>query len=90
VKDDPGFDVWRDTSTLYLTVYSGHLWPGDDSAAPAVASGVITIHVPDFLRQLTTFRTEPRSREAFERFGRFFLGTLWDVYGKALISSHAD
>ncbi|MEH1126944.1 GMC family oxidoreductase [Micromonospora sp. CPCC 206061] len=90
VQDDPGFDVWRDTSTLYLTIYSGHLWPGDDSAAPAVASGVITIHVPDFLRQLTTFRTEPRSREAFERFARFFLGTLWDVYGKVLTSSHAD
>lgn len=84
VRDDPGFDVWRDTSTLYMTVYSGHLWPGDDSAAPVVASGVITIHVPDFLRQLTTFRTEPHSGKAFERFGRFFLGTLWDVYGKAL------
>ncbi|MEO7421420.1 MAG: GMC oxidoreductase [Ornithinibacter sp.] len=81
VRDEAGFDLWRDTSTLFVTVRQGHLPPGVD-AGPVVASGVITIHVPDFLTQLTTFRTwggDPVG--ALEGFGTLFLGQLWDVYG---------
>ena len=53
-----------------------------------VAAGVITIHLPDFLRQLTTFRTEgARPAHAMEEFGPLFLGQLWDVYGPALSGS---
>ena len=57
VHDDPGVDVWRDTSTLYVRVLAGHVPPGGDEGR-VVGAGVITIHVPDFMRQLTTFRTE--------------------------------
>ncbi|HZN20799.1 MAG TPA: GMC family oxidoreductase [Micromonosporaceae bacterium] len=85
VHDDPGFDVWRDTSTLYLRVLEGHVQPDGDESAGVVASGVITIHIPDFLRQLTTFRAHgPRPAHAMERFGRLFLGELWDAYGPKL------
>ncbi|MEO7981044.1 MAG: GMC oxidoreductase [Sporichthyaceae bacterium] len=88
VHDDPGLDVWRDTSTLYLLVHSGHTAPGSDTDGPVVAAGIITIHVPDFLRQLTTFRTDgPQPAHAMESFGRLFLGELWDVYGAALAGS---
>ncbi|MEJ3744440.1 GMC oxidoreductase [Actinomycetes bacterium KLBMP 9797] len=82
VHDDPGVDLWRDTTTLSVRVLAGHLPPGDDgTTAPVVASGVITIHAPDFLRQLTTFRaTGPRPAHTLSEFGRFFLGELWDVY----------
>jgi hypothetical protein len=35
-----------------------------------------------FARQLTTFRTQgPHPVASLERFGRFFAGQLWDVYG---------
>ncbi len=86
VRDDPGLDVWRDTSTLYVRIFDGHLEPpteGRDDDAPVLAAGVITIHIPDFMKQLTTFRTWGASRVgALEGFGRLFLGQLWDVYGR--------
>lgn len=88
VHDDPGFDVWRDTSTLYTRILAGHVLADDDASARTVAGGVLTIHIPDFLRQITTFRTGgPRPAHALEEFGRLFLGQLWDVYGSALMTS---
>ncbi len=88
VHDDPGLDVWPDTSTLYVRIHSGHVAPGAKDEGRVVAAGVITIHLPDFMRQLTTFRTEgPQPVHAMESFGRLFLGQLWEVYGPALSGS---
>ena len=82
VRDDPGLDVWRDTSTLYVRVFDGHLEPGVDDGS-VLAAGVITIHIPDFMEQLTTFRTSGDGPVgAMEGFGRLFLGQLWEVYGR--------
>jgi cholesterol oxidase len=82
VHDDPGLDLWPDTSTLYVRILSGHVPAGEDEDAPVLAAGMITIHVGDFGRQMTTFRTDgPRPVHALEAFGRLFLGRLWEVYG---------
>lgn len=84
VHDDPGVDVWRDTTTLSVRLLAGHAHPHDDASTDVLGAGVITIHVPDFLRQLTTFRTRgPNSGAALAAFGRLFLGELWEVYGPA-------
>ncbi|MEV4112864.1 GMC oxidoreductase [Nonomuraea sp. NPDC049695] len=81
VHDDPGADVWHDTSTLYVRILRGHTAPAGDAEAEVVAAGVIRIHLPDFMHQLTTFRTwGPEGPVALVRFGRLFLGELWDVY----------
>jgi cholesterol oxidase len=88
VHDDPGIDVWPDTSTLFVRVHAGHVPPGAAEEGRVVAAGVITIHLPDFMRQLTTFRTDgPHPARAMEQFGRLFLGQLWEVYGPALSGS---
>ncbi|MFF9646389.1 GMC family oxidoreductase [Kitasatospora aureofaciens] len=85
VHDDPGFDLWRDTSTLYYRLLSGHVLPDGDDAAPVLGAGVLNILVRDFVHQLTTFRTAgPHPARALERFGRLFLGELWAVYGPQL------
>jgi cholesterol oxidase len=82
VEDDPGFDLWRDTTTLYTRVLRGHVDPADDERAEVVAGGIIHIHGLDFAKQLTTFRTDPPNRvEAMARFGALFAGDLWTVYG---------
>jgi hypothetical protein len=85
VRDDPGFDVWRDTTTLYTRVLRGHVVrPEDDEAADVVASGIIRITIPAFARQLTTFRASGPSvgarLAALAAFGRLFMGQLASVY----------
>jgi cholesterol oxidase len=86
VHDDQGFDVWTDTSTLYIRILRGHVAPADDEGAEILASGKLRILIPDFARQLTTFRVDgpgPTERvAALAAFGRSFMGDLWDVFGK--------
>jgi hypothetical protein len=86
VRNDPGTDVWPDTSTLYTRVLQGHVEARDDPGAEIVASGIIHIRPLDFLRQLTTFRAEGPSRAArvaaLSRFGALFMGQLWQVYAR--------
>jgi cholesterol oxidase len=82
VHDEPGLDVWPDTSTLYVRILTGHTQPYTDDQASVVGAGVLHILVPDFVHQLSTFRTNgPRKTHALTSFGRFFLGELWAVYG---------
>ncbi len=79
IDDDRGLDLWRDTTTLYVTVR-------ETEAGPPLAKGVLTIHPQDFMIQMTTLKVpgaqDARQRlEATARFGRFFSGALFDVYG---------
>src|SRR5690606_13485182 len=34
VHDDPGIDLWPDTSTLYTRILAGHVEPAGDAEAP--------------------------------------------------------
>ncbi|MDT4988430.1 MAG: cholesterol oxidase [Micromonosporaceae bacterium] len=57
----------------------------DPAAAQAAVcgAGVAHIRIEDFAHQLTTIRTDgPDHRAALLHFGQFFLGQLWDVYGR--------
>jgi cholesterol oxidase len=84
VEDDPGFDLWRDTTTLFTRVLRGHVGEVAGEEPEVVAAGIIHIHGLDFARQLTTFRCDPPSRlDALGRFGALFAGDLWAVYGPA-------
>jgi hypothetical protein len=100
IKDDPGFDLWQDTTTLYTRILKGHITAqqeealNQDRAALAAAllgSGIIVIPFFSFLKQLTTFRAEGPSfsdrAAALARFGRLFMGKLWDVYAREVLSS---
>jgi cholesterol oxidase len=82
VEDDPGFDLWRDTTTLFTQILRGHVEEGAGEEPEVVAAGIIHIHLGDFARQLTTFRCDPPTRlDALARFGALFAGDLWAVYG---------
>jgi predicted acylesterase/phospholipase RssA len=89
IRDDPGADLWRDTTTLVTRIYRGHVEPGDEAAAEVVASGVLRILPLDFLRQLTTFRVRAPTLgdrlEIIRRFGQLFAGRLWDVYAREVL-----
>jgi cholesterol oxidase len=81
VRDDPGFDVWSDTSTLYTRVLAGHVAAEEEPGAPVIGTGILHILKRDFARQLTTFRVRPAHRvDALGRFGALFAGALWETY----------
>jgi cholesterol oxidase len=83
VENDPGFDLWPDTSTLFTYIYAGHVEPDGDDDAEIVASGVLHIRPTDFAVQMTTLRVNPPHRvDAIGRFGALFAGDLWEVYAK--------
>jgi cholesterol oxidase len=84
VRDDAGFDVWKDTTTLFTQVLRGHVEVGGDADAELVASGVLRIRVRDFAKQLTTFRAGGPSLGAqlgaLVKFGWIFMAQLAQAY----------
>lgn len=84
IHDDPGIDLWPDTSTLYTKVLRGHVGPEEEAKAELVASGILRIRKLDFIRQLTTFRGSGRTKMAglrgLARFNMLFAGELRKVY----------
>jgi cholesterol oxidase len=85
IQEDPGHDVWADTTTLFTRLLRGHVGPEEEGAAEVFASGIIHIYHRDFLKQLTTIRAEAPTlaerNRAHVRFGKAFFGPLWEVYG---------
>jgi len=81
VEDDQGFDLWGDTTTLFVHI---------EENGAVRAAGIIRLTVLDLMKQLASFRVEgPTLGErtaAMARFGAFFLGRLWDVYARQVIS----
>lgn len=89
VQDNVGPDIWKDTTTLMTNILEGHVSKEDEPNAQIVAVGKLRIRVLDFLHQLTTFRADAPTfsarADALEKFGKVFLGGLWDVYGPSLM-----
>lgn len=82
VRNDPGLDIWTDTSTLHVTLLRGHVPPS--GTAPVLGAGVLRILPLDFARQLTTFRAHGEDPvRALGQFGSFFGSALWNIYGPA-------
>ena len=82
-KDDalPVKEIWEDTSTLYVDIRE------HDEKGVIVARGILRIMVPDFAAQIATIaptrlRDVKASARAVTRFGSYFFGKLWGVYGE--------
>ncbi len=86
VYDDPGVDLWSDTTTLYVRLLRGHVasqdvgwdvdWSDADGGRPGgpevVGAGVLRLTPLDFARQLTTVRAHaPTAAERAEAVRRF-------------------
>lgn len=82
VQDDPGFDLWKDTTTLYTQLHQG-----TDKLAPVVGAGILSLNPGELAKLVSTIRvTNAKSAkekaQALLDFGHFFLGQLWETYGK--------
>ena len=85
ICDDPGLDLWADTTTLFFTVHEGR-----DAGGPVAGRGILRIHLLDFLRQMTTFkiidaRNVIASWWLSLRFNLFFARNLLSVFGGPLV-----
>ena len=81
VRHDPVFDLWRDTTTLFTALHSG-----TDKSGPVVGAGILTIDLDRFMKLISSIKVTNAPSIADQgstllRFGRFFLGELWDTYG---------
>jgi hypothetical protein len=76
VRDDPGFDVWKDTTTLYTVLHGGA-----DESGPVAGAGILSLGVEALTRMMTTMRATDGGLGPLVKFGRLFLGSLWEVYG---------
>ncbi|HET9899278.1 MAG TPA: GMC oxidoreductase [Streptosporangiaceae bacterium] len=78
----PPSRIWPDTSTLHIRLLEGHVAEDVDHAARIIAKGTLHLRLTAFAQELTTIRAKgPHEAVALERFGRFFAGQLWEVYG---------
>jgi len=80
VRDDPGFDLWSDTTTLFTRLHAGH-----DAQGAVVAAGILTLGMTDLARLVASMQVLGSDGitdkvETLGRFGRFFMGQLWDNY----------
>jgi len=84
VRDDPGFDMLADTTTLYTKLYMG-----TDKSGTVVGAGILTLGVFDLMSLVSTIRTTGtsgagESAAVIAKFGKFFMGELWERYGPAM------
>lgn len=82
IDHGPPTEIWPDTTTLFYRVLVGHVFEGEDDGTGIAGAGSLRISLIAFMRQLTTFRARgPRGLLGLIRFGCFFAGQLWRVYG---------
>jgi hypothetical protein len=69
VRDNPALDSWRDTSTLFVTLYEGTLDVGDiDGQRRCVWAGAAHVELTDFLfKQLRSLRVTPNPKDDASR-----------------------
>jgi cholesterol oxidase len=85
VENEKGFDLWADTSTLYITVYEGT----NDSGA-VVGKGMLKIAPTDFAVQMTTMKAVDtagnlESLNAIKNFSVVFSENVINTYIKRLL-----
>lgn len=82
VRDDPGLDLWKDTTTLFTRLHEG-----EDASGPVVGAGVLSLGPKEILGLASTITAQNAGSAASQaavvlKFGRFFLGELWESYLK--------
>ncbi len=85
IENDPGFDVWKDTTTLFAQLAE----VGVDGVpiAPPLSKGILRISPLGVLRQLASFRTAGAggpvaAARTYVRFVGFFLREVRATYGR--------
>jgi hypothetical protein len=78
IRDDL-FDMWEQTTTLFTRLHRG-----PDRSAPVAGAGIIRVSIGGLIGVITSLKgtssDAEANGEAVGKFGRFFMGGLWDSY----------
>jgi hypothetical protein len=58
------------------------LHEGSDASGPVAGAGILSLGVEALARMMSTMRPTEGGVEPLVKFGKVFLGSLWDTYGK--------
>ena len=79
IHNDPGFDLWEDTTTLFITIYEGN-----NHAGSILAKGILKIKPDDLRKQMKTIDVTNASESDCVKwklkFSKFFSGNIFDIY----------
>jgi cholesterol oxidase len=80
IHDDPGFDMWKDTTTLFITIFEGN-----SNTGLIVAKGILKIKPSDLTKQMVSMKVTNASSLQEEikwqaKFGKFFSENIFDIY----------
>ena len=80
IHDDPGFDLWSDSTTLYT-----RLFKGSDTTGPVIGAGVLRLDAVAFAQVTASIRAVDASSPVeaarlIAQFGGFFARELWKSY----------
>lgn len=80
VHDGPFFDLWEDTTTLYTQLHKG-----TDKSGEVIGAGILTLGVRDLIKLVSTIEVTNKQLDTdtfstISKFGKFFIGELWDTY----------
>lgn len=94
VQDKGIENIWSDTSTLYTKILTNFVEEVDEIKSEVIFIGVLNILIPDFLKQMTTFKSNGKTflgrKNAIIKFGKMFFGNLWDIYAPNLFQSEPE
>jgi len=79
-RNDKGFDLWGDTTTLFITVYEG-----ENENAPVFGKGILKIMPDDFAKQITTMKAI-NAKNIQEKIAS--LGKFGGFFGKSLVETY--
>ena len=82
VEVHPLVDLWKDTTTLYTQLHQG-----TDKTGPVVGAGIISLSLEQLIKMGSNFKpvgapSMEAGLAAVGKFGKFFMGQLWDTYVK--------
>jgi len=82
VREDAGFELWNDTTTLLAELHHGQ-----DTRGPVVGAGVLRLTMADLIQMVSTMRavgdgSSSDQAAGLAEFGRFFMRSLWSMYGR--------
>ena len=79
MRDDAGFDLWQDVSTLYVKLF------GENNFSSPLAEGVCKLNVANLAKLLAGFRatgcdSATEAAASIAKFTKFFLGKTLENY----------